>query len=33
LPVPPYRFVTDKTIRIGENPAGQNFELDSVIQL
>jgi ubiquinol-cytochrome c reductase iron-sulfur subunit len=33
LPVPPYRFVADKTIRIGENPAGQKFELDSVIQL
>ncbi len=26
-------FVSDKTIRIGENPAGQKFELDSVIQL
>ncbi|MGO9389244.1 ubiquinol-cytochrome c reductase iron-sulfur subunit [Rhodoblastus sp.] len=33
LPVPPYRFVTDKTIRIGENPEGQKFELESVTQL
>ena len=33
LPVPPYRFVNDKTIRIGENPDGQKFELDSIIQL
>ena len=33
LPVPPYRFLTDKTIRIGENPAGQKFELSSVLQL
>ncbi len=33
LPVPPYRLVSDKTIRIGENPEGQKFELDSVIQL
>ena len=33
LPVPPYRFVTDKIIRIGENPAGQRFELDLIIQL
>jgi ubiquinol-cytochrome c reductase iron-sulfur subunit len=33
LPVPPYHFLTDKTIRIGENPAGENFELDWVVQL
>ena len=33
LPVPPYRFINDKTIRIGENPTGEKFELDSVIQL
>jgi ubiquinol-cytochrome c reductase iron-sulfur subunit len=33
LPVPPYRFVNDKTIRIGENPDGQKFELDSIIQI
>lgn len=33
LPVPPYRFVSDKTIRIGENPGDEKFELDSVVQL
>jgi ubiquinol-cytochrome c reductase iron-sulfur subunit len=33
LPVPPYRFVTDKTVRIGENPSGVNFGLDSIVQL
>ena len=33
LPVPPYRFVTDKMIRIGENPGDEKFELDSVVQL
>jgi len=33
LPVPPYRFVNDKTLRIGENPPGTDFELGSVEQL
>ena len=33
LPVPPYVFVNDKTLRIGANPEGQSFELDSVLQL
>jgi ubiquinol-cytochrome c reductase iron-sulfur subunit len=33
LPVPPYHFVDDKTIRIGENPAGAIFELTSVLQM
>jgi ubiquinol-cytochrome c reductase iron-sulfur subunit len=33
LPVPPYRFVNDKTIRIGENPPGEKFELSSIMQL
>lgn len=33
LPVPPYRMVDDKTLRIGENPDGQIFELDSVVQV
>jgi ubiquinol-cytochrome c reductase iron-sulfur subunit len=33
LPVPPYRFVTGKLIRIGENPGDEKFELDSVVQL
>ena len=33
LPVPPYRFVNDKTLRIGENPPGATFELSSVVQM
>jgi len=33
LPVPPYVFVDDKTLRIGANPEGQSFELDEVVQL
>ena len=34
LPVPPYRFVSDKVIRIGENPEGAaNFDLNSVEQI
>jgi ubiquinol-cytochrome c reductase iron-sulfur subunit len=33
LPVPPYRFVDDKTLRIGENPPGGAFELSSVVQM
>ena len=33
LPVPPYNFVSDTVIRIGENPQGSNFDLNSVEQL
>jgi ubiquinol-cytochrome c reductase iron-sulfur subunit len=33
LPVPPYHFPNDHTVRIGENPAGQSFELASVVQM
>jgi ubiquinol-cytochrome c reductase iron-sulfur subunit len=33
LPVPPYNFVSDKTLRIGENPKGTEFELSSVVQM
>ncbi len=33
LPVPPYRMVSDKTVRIGENPTGQDFDLNSVVQI
>jgi ubiquinol-cytochrome c reductase iron-sulfur subunit len=33
LPVPPYRFVTDATIRIGENPPGVNFDFSTVQQI
>jgi len=33
LPVPPYRFVSDTTIRIGENPPGSNFDFSSIREL
>lgn len=33
LPVPPYNFVSDTVIRIGENPAGSTFDLNEVEQL
>ncbi|HUO55044.1 MAG TPA: ubiquinol-cytochrome c reductase iron-sulfur subunit [Rhodoblastus sp.] len=33
LPVPPYRMVGAKMLRIGENPEGQTFSIDSVTQL
>jgi ubiquinol-cytochrome c reductase iron-sulfur subunit len=33
LPVPPYRFVSDTVLRVGENPPGVSFDLDSVEQL
>lgn len=33
LPVPPYRFENDRTLRIGENPAGVNFDLSEIKQL
>ena len=33
LPVPPYHFVNDKTLRIGENPTGQTFAMGSVVQM
>jgi ubiquinol-cytochrome c reductase iron-sulfur subunit len=33
LPVPPYIFVNDKMLRIGENPPGVTFELASVVQM
>jgi ubiquinol-cytochrome c reductase iron-sulfur subunit len=33
LPVPPYTFLSDTKIRIGENPKGQAFELSSVEQV
>jgi ubiquinol-cytochrome c reductase iron-sulfur subunit len=33
LPVPPYNFINDKTLRIGENPAGTTFELTSIVQM
>lgn len=33
LPIPPYRFLSDTSIRIGENPTGKSFELSSVVQM
>jgi ubiquinol-cytochrome c reductase iron-sulfur subunit len=33
LPVPPYRFVDDKTLRIGENPPNSEFDFSSVQQI
>ncbi|MFL5288503.1 MAG: ubiquinol-cytochrome c reductase iron-sulfur subunit [Rhodopila sp.] len=33
LPVPPYTFVSDTTVRIGQNPPGVDFELNSVVQI
>jgi ubiquinol-cytochrome c reductase iron-sulfur subunit len=33
LPVPPYRFVNDKLIRIGENPSGVDFDFASILQI
>ena len=33
LPVPPYRFTDDHTIRIGENPPGVNFDFASIRQI
>jgi len=33
LPVPPYSFVNDTILRIGENPSGQKFDLDEITQL
>jgi ubiquinol-cytochrome c reductase iron-sulfur subunit len=33
LPVPPYHFPNPTTVRIGENPPGQTFDLTSVVQM
>lgn len=33
LPVPPYQMVSDKILRIGENPPGEKFEITSIVQL
>jgi hypothetical protein len=30
LPVPPYHFLTDTTIRIGENPDNVKFDFGSI---
>ncbi len=33
LPVPPYHFIGDSKIRIGENPKGVNFDFASIRQI
>jgi ubiquinol-cytochrome c reductase iron-sulfur subunit len=33
LPVPPYNFVSETTIRIGENPPDSNFDFASILQI
>ncbi|HVY57089.1 MAG TPA: ubiquinol-cytochrome c reductase iron-sulfur subunit [Xanthobacteraceae bacterium] len=33
LPVPPYHFVSDTTLRIGENPPDVNFDFSSIEQI
>jgi ubiquinol-cytochrome c reductase iron-sulfur subunit len=33
LPVPPYVVVNAKTVRIGENPTGSTFDLNSIVQI
>ena len=33
LPVPPYRYASDTTLRIGENPPGVQFDFDSILQV
>jgi len=33
LPVPPYRFVTDTMLRVGENPSDSAWDFGSIRQL
>jgi ubiquinol-cytochrome c reductase iron-sulfur subunit len=33
LPVPPYTSINAHTLRIGENPAGSDFDLNSIVQI
>ena len=33
LPVPPYRFVNDTTLRVGENPSDSHFDFASIRQM
>jgi ubiquinol-cytochrome c reductase iron-sulfur subunit len=33
LPVPPYSFPDNKTIRIGQDPPGQNWDFSSIVQI
>ncbi len=33
LPVPPHHFPNGRTLRVGENPQGANFDFDSIFQV
>ena len=33
LPVPPYRYLDETTLRIGENPEGQSFDFSAIEQI
>ena len=33
LPVPPYHFPDDTTLRIGENPPGESFQMTEILQM
>lgn len=33
LPVPPYRFLDAKTVRVGENPSGVTYTLNDIVQI
>lgn len=33
LPVPPYSFPNEKTLRVGENPPGQTYDFNSIQQV
>lgn len=33
LPAPPHRMISDKILRIGENPPGENFDITSIVQI
>ena len=32
-PAPPYHFPNGKTLRVGENPSGSNFDIGSIAQV
>ena len=33
LPVPPHRFINERTLRIGENPSGVAFDFNTIMQI
>jgi ubiquinol-cytochrome c reductase iron-sulfur subunit len=33
LPVPPYHFVTDQSVRIGENPPNVTWDFGEILQI